>query len=95
MAGFDILFIGIITEKIMADLGKDEQIASFISLEEASAEVGRITNAYKDEDIDLTVLLTHIGFELDLELAALLRPEWGVDLILGGHSHTILEKPAR
>ena len=95
MAGFDILFIGIITEKIMADLGKDEQIASFISLEEASAEVGRITNAYKDEDIDLTVLLTHIGFESDLELASLLRPEWGVDLILGGHSHTILEKPAK
>jgi len=95
MAGFDILFIGIITEKIMADLGKDDQIASFISLEEASAEVGRITNAYKDDDIDLTVLLTHIGFESDLELAALLRPEWGVDLILGGHSHTILAEPAK
>lgn len=93
-AGFDILFIGIITEKILADLGKDEQIASFISLEEASAEVGRITNAYKNDDIDLTVLLTHIGFESDLELARLLRPEWGVDLIIGGHSHTILEKPA-
>ena len=95
MAGFDILFIGIITEKIMADLGKDEQIASFISLEEAGAEVGRITNAYKDEDIDLTVLLTHIGFDSDLELASLLRPEWGVDLILGGHSHTILDQPAK
>ena len=68
-------------------------MASFISLEEASAEVGRITNAYKNDDIDLTVLLTHIGFESDCELAAMLNPEWGIDMIIGGHSHTILEKP--
>jgi 5'-nucleotidase / UDP-sugar diphosphatase len=94
IAGLDVLFIGIVTDKILADLTSDEQIASFISLEEASIEVGRITNAYKNDDIDLTVLLTHIGFESDLELAAMLDPEWGVDLILGGHSHTVLERPA-
>ena len=93
-AGFDILFIGIITEKVLAGLATDSQIASFITLEEASDEVGRITNAYKNDDIDLTVLLTHIGFEADLELAAMLKPEWGVDIIIGGHSHTVLEKPA-
>ena len=75
--GFDILFIGIITEKIMADLAKDQQIASFITLEEASEEVGRICNAYKNDDIDLTVLLTHIGYETDKELAALLQARNG------------------
>ncbi|MDH4208467.1 MAG: metallophosphatase, partial [Anaerolineae bacterium] len=95
VAGFDIMFIGILTEAVLQALKSDEQIATFISLEEASREVGKICNAYKDEDIDLTILLTHIGFESDLELAALLRPEWGVDLIIGGHSHTILEQPAR
>jgi 5'-nucleotidase len=94
VAGLDVLFIGIVTDKILSDLSRDEQVASFISLEEASAEVGRITNAYKNDDIDLTVLLTHIGFESDVELAGLLRPEWGVDMILGGHSHTVLERPA-
>jgi 5'-nucleotidase len=72
----------------------DRLVGTFISLEEASREVGKICNAYKDEDIDLTVLLTHIGFESDKELAALLNPEWGVDMIIGGHSHTILEQPA-
>ncbi len=92
--GFNILFIGIITEKIMADLAKDQQVASFITLSEASEEVGRICNAYRNDDVDLTVLLTHIGFDSDKELAALLRPEWGVDMIIGGHSHTILEQPA-
>ena len=95
VAGFDIMFIGIITEAVLQSLKMDEQIATFISLEEASKEVGKICNAYKGEDIDLTVLLTHIGFESDQELAAMLKPEWGVDMIIGGHSHTILEQPAK
>ena len=46
-------------------------------------------------DIDFTVLLTHIGFEEDKKLAALLDPDWGVDVIIGGHSHTKLEEPAK
>jgi 5'-nucleotidase/UDP-sugar diphosphatase len=94
VAGFDIMFIGLITEAVLQSLKTDQQIATFISLEDASREVGRICNAYKDEDIDLTVLLTHIGFESDQELAAMLDPQWGVDMIIGGHSHTILEQPA-
>jgi 5'-nucleotidase / UDP-sugar diphosphatase len=93
-AGFDILFTGIITEKVMKTLKLDELISSFVTLEEASQEVGKICNAYKNDDIDLTVILTHIGYESDLELAKLISPEAGVDLIIGGHSHTILQKPA-
>jgi 5'-nucleotidase / UDP-sugar diphosphatase len=94
VAGLDVLFIGIITEKIMASISNDEQISGFISLQDASEEIGRICNAYKNDDIDLTVLLTHIGYESDLELAAMLNPDWGVDLIIGGHSHTVLDHPA-
>ena len=94
-AGFDILFTGIITEKVLDSIRQDELIGSFISLEEASQEVGKITNAYKNDDIDLTILLTHIGFESDIELARLLKPEWGVDMIIGGHSHTILDQPKK
>jgi 5'-nucleotidase len=92
--GFDVMFIGITTEKALEALKKDATIGTFIGLEDASAEVGKICNAYKDQDIDLTILLTHIGFEPDKELAALLDPAWGVDMIIGGHSHTILEQPA-
>lgn len=92
-AGFDILFTGIITEKVMDSIKQDKLVGSFITLEEAKDEVGKITNAYKNNDIDLTILLTHIGFESDLELAKMLKPEWGVDIIIGGHSHTVLEKP--
>ncbi len=92
-AGFNILLTGIITNKIIDSLKKDELVGSFLSVEEAADEVGKICNAYKNDDIDLTVLLTHIGYESDLELARLLKPEWGVDMILGGHSHTFLERP--
>jgi 5'-nucleotidase len=94
-SGFDILFTGIITEKVMDSLKQDKLISSFVSLEEASNEIEKICNAYKNEDIDLTIILTHIGFDSDLELAKLINPEAGVDLIVGGHSHTILKEPAK
>jgi 5'-nucleotidase / UDP-sugar diphosphatase len=94
-AGFDIMFIGIITEKVIDEVKKDPLISTFISLEEASHEVGVITDAYKNDDIDLTVLLTHIGFDSDVELARMLKPEYGVDMIIGGHSHTVMEQPAK
>jgi 5'-nucleotidase / UDP-sugar diphosphatase len=94
-AGFDILFTGILTEKAMDSIKMDELIGTFVTLEEAGVEVGKICDAFKNDDIDLTIVLTHIGFESDKELAAMLRPEWGVDLIIGGHSHTVLSEPAK
>jgi 5'-nucleotidase/UDP-sugar diphosphatase len=93
--GFEILFTGIITEKIMDSLKLDKLIGSFVTLEEASDEVGKICNAYKNDDIDLTILLTHIGYESDVALAKMIKPEWGVDMIIGGHSHTVLDKPTK
>lgn len=93
IGGFNILFIGIITEKVIDSLILDDLVGTFVSIEEASDEIGKICNAYKSEDVDLTIALTHIGFESDVQLAKLLNPDWGVDMIIGGHSHTILEQP--
>ncbi len=93
IGGIKILFIGIITEEILAQTKQEELIGAFVDVKEASTEIGKICDRYQTEDIDLTVLLTHIGFEADKELAALLNPLWGVDLIIGGHTHTILEEP--
>ena len=39
---------------------------------------------------DVFIALSHIGFEEDVKLAETLAP--GVDLIIGGHSHTRVEK---
>ena len=63
------------------------------SIHDAATEVERICNAYNSLDIDCTVLLTHIGFEEDKQLASQLDPSLGVDIIIGGHSHTYLEQP--
>ena len=92
--GMKILFIGVITQEVLAHTRMEEYIGSFIDIGEAAEEVGRICNAYNAIDIDFTILLTHIGFEEDKELAAILDPAWGVDVIIGGHSHTLPTEPA-
>ena len=92
--GMKILFIGILTEEVISQTKGEKLIGSFIGIEDAAKEVGKICNAYNALDIDLTVLLTHIGFEEDKKLAALLDPDWGVDIIIGGHSHTFITEPA-
>ena len=93
MDGMKILFIGILTEDIINQTRNEGLIGSTVDVHEASLEVGRICNTYQAVDIDLTVLLTHIGFEEDKKLAELLDPAWGVDIIIGGHSHTFLDEP--
>lgn len=91
--GMKILFIGILTEEVMSQTKSEAVIGSFVDIEEAAIEIGKICNAYNAIDVDLTVLLTHIGFEEDKVLASKLNPAWGVDIIIGGHSHTFIEKP--
>ena len=92
--GMKVLFIGLLTEQVLSQTKQDKLIGSFLDVYEAAAEVGKICNSYQSVDIDFTVLLTHIGFEADKELAANLDPRWGVDIIIGGHSHTMLSEPA-
>ncbi|MCR5332347.1 MAG: bifunctional metallophosphatase/5'-nucleotidase [Lachnospiraceae bacterium] len=92
--GMKILFIGILTENVIAQCKTDGLIGTFVNIEDAAEEVGRICNTYNASDIDFTVLLTHIGFEEDKKLAELLDPSWGVDVIIGGHSHTFINEPA-
>lgn len=92
--GMKILFIGILTEEVLSQTRNDGLIGTFVDVDEAASEIGKICNTYNAVDIDLTVLLTHIGFEEDKKLAAKLDPAWGVDIIIGGHSHTFIEEPA-
>ena len=62
--GMKILFIGVITQEVLAHTRMEEYIGSFIDIGEAAEEGGRICNA------------------------------WGVDVIIGGHSHTLPTEPA-
>ena len=89
-----VLFIGIITDTVISMAKKEALVGGFVDIHDAATEEERICNAYNSLDIDCTVLLTHIGFEEDKLLAAELDPSLGVDIIIGGHSHTYLEEPA-
>jgi len=92
--GVRMMFIGIITREVLSSLRNDNLISTLVDVDDAAREVGRITNAYQTMDVDVTVVLSHIGFEEDKQLAALLDPAWGVDMIIGGHSHTVIDHPA-
>ncbi len=93
VGGIRVLFIGILTQEVLAQTKQEALIGALVDVKEAATEVGKICNSYQTEDIDCTVLLTHIGIEADKQLAALLDPNWGVDLIIGGHTHTLLQEP--
>jgi 2',3'-cyclic-nucleotide 2'-phosphodiesterase (5'-nucleotidase family) len=43
------------------------------------------------DSCDVFIALTHLGYETDIELAGILP---SLDLILGGHSHTLVKTPA-
>lgn len=91
--GMKILFIGIITDTVISMAKKEALVGGYVDIHDAATEVERICNAYNSFDIDCTVLLTHIGFEEDKLLAAKLDPSLGIDIIIGGHSHTYMEQP--
>ena len=88
-----ILVIGVLTEEVKKKIARDDLIREFIDIRPPLESIEKICNTYKNQDIDLTVLLTHLGLKSDIELARSLRKEWGIDLIIGGHSHSNLNEP--
>lgn len=74
----------------MEDLVTGARMGGLVMAEQA--ELVRTRTAALDEATDLIVLLSHDGVEEDKELAAALQGS-GVDVIVGGHSHTRLNEP--
>lgn len=91
--GLKILFTGIITDQIAQNLKKDTFAGNLIDIIDPASAVKNVLNEVKDEHADLNILLTHIGIEEDKKLAQKIGDTTDVDLIIGGHSHTVLEKP--
>lgn len=93
VGGLRILCIGILTQEVLSSTKSEAVIGTFVDIKEAAREIGVICDNYRTTDTDLTVLVTHIGIDKDRELAGLLNPDWGVDFIIGGHSHTFMDAP--
>ena len=92
VGGMKILFIGILTDEVIASTKQEKIIGSFVDVEQAAKEIGIICDNYRTTSTDMTIVLSHIGLELDRKLAELLDPALGVDFIIGGHSHTFMDE---
>jgi 5'-nucleotidase/UDP-sugar diphosphatase len=82
VAGVRVGVIGLIMEDLAGSIGKSA--AESIRVTPAAEEVRKIV-AEIDPITDLIILLTHEGYEEDQQLASEVE---GVDVIIGGHSHT-------
>ena len=91
--GMRVLFIGLLTQEVISATKQEKVIGSFIDVADAARQVGIICDSYRTKETDMVVLLTHIGIENDRALAEMLNPDWGVDLIIGGHTHTFMDEP--
>jgi 5'-nucleotidase/UDP-sugar diphosphatase len=104
-----LIFRSIVLEKnglrigLFSIIGKDADRvaprAAPVTFEKQSKAATRMVRALKDEKCDIIICLSHSGVEKgkngewegeDVELAKKVR---GIDLIIGGHSHTVIEQP--
>lgn len=86
-AGKKIGIIGLLTD-IRSVVDKD--IAADFVYQEPAEVVNECAEYLKDEkDCDLVFCLSHLGYVEDKELASMVR---NVDVIVGGHSHTLLDR---
>lgn len=91
----NILFIGLVTKEIEKHGNKDRMVKFQM---EWMDPLKQIVTCYKEETahtrVDMTVILSHLGLEEDEKLAENLNKltDVKVDLIIGGHSHSFLQK---
>jgi 5'-nucleotidase / UDP-sugar diphosphatase len=86
--GLKVAVVGIVTEDTAIYAQKNLQGIRF----QAHAEAVQERLDELRGKVDLIVVLSHIGYLADLDLARNVR---GIDVIVGGHSHTRLETPVR
>ena len=98
----DSLLAGMIAPYILIEVGGEQVgvigliVEELFNVSSPSAETGILPVAetaqlmieeLEMDGVNKIILLTHIGYENDLELASLLT---GADVIVGGHSHSML-----
>ncbi|MDD2717653.1 MAG: bifunctional UDP-sugar hydrolase/5'-nucleotidase [Candidatus Wallbacteria bacterium] len=82
--------LGLTTEDA-ASLSNPKATCDFSFLK-VTAETAKILKEFKKKGTDFIIAVSHLGFVEDKKLAGKF-PQ--IDLILGGHSHDVIEKPYR
>lgn len=75
--------VGLVTEELASVSSPSEETVVVSALAAGQDAVSML----ESQGVDKIVVLSHLGYSRDLELAAALH---GVDVIVGGHSHTLL-----
>ncbi len=83
--GLDVAFIGLIAENLKTLVNNLKNVEVLDSIETTKAIIKDI-----NLQADLIVVISHMGVSADIELAKSI-PE--IDVIIGGHSHTLLSYP--
>lgn len=86
--GIDVGLIGVLTEDTARMIIREGNEG--VSFEPAREALRRLVPEVRSQ-ADIVVVLSHIGHEEELALAEEIA---GIDVIIGGHSHTLLEEPA-
>ncbi len=88
--GIDLAVIGVITPETRYST-KPAHVADLTFLDPASV-VPEMIGKVRGEGAGLVIVLSHLGLDADQELA---RKVPGIDVIVGGHSHTAVTEPLR
>lgn len=90
--GMRILVIGVIPEHFVNSIMADEFCSTMLTYRDSYEAIRAEQRKHKDEIIDLTILMSHYGIEGDRMLARDMPDDIRADIILGGHSHIVMEK---
>ncbi|WP_141430469.1 bifunctional 2',3'-cyclic-nucleotide 2'-phosphodiesterase/3'-nucleotidase [Bacillus sp. 03113] len=85
--GEKVAVFGLTTEDTVEASSPGENIVFNQATESAKTTVKKITD---NEQVDKIVALSHLGYERDLKLAEDVE---GIDVIVGGHTHTKVDQP--
>lgn len=86
--GLKVGILGLTTPETKTMLNQED--VKNINFASAADTAKRMIPQMKKEGADLVVVLSHLGFNEDKELAGRVD---GIDVIIGGHSHTELAEP--
>ncbi|MGM0381389.1 MAG: bifunctional metallophosphatase/5'-nucleotidase [bacterium] len=88
--GIKVGFFGL-TASSTPEMALPENVEGVTFLEEIDT-ARKMVKKLEDEEVDLIVGISHCGFEKDRELA---RKVDGIDILVGGHSHSRLVSPRK